>query len=343
MDREELRRLGPALDAFLEEFRGCAAAPTRKLIAAYIRGLLGPLPRKSVRPMAREAGIPARTLQELLSLHKWDADLMLRIVRARAARIREGRGVMGVVGLKGCAKRGDKTPGVARQRSPTNGRVENCCVLVHLGAWDGVSACLAGSALHLPAAWVDDPGRRRRAGIPDEASYRSPGALALDLVRSAEDAGLRFSFITAGTELGSDPEFLCGMAGARKSFLAEVPGAFRSRDPEGTAEEMAKGASAVPFVPERVPDRAAPLRLLTVPPRFFVTNAPEEIAGPRLAELAGEARVASVQLDADARSVGLDHFEVRTYRSLLRHLTLSAATLLFRAELTKQTVCFVRD
>jgi hypothetical protein len=37
-------------------------------------------------------------------------------------------------------------------------------------------------------------------------------------------------------------------------------------------------------------------------------------------------------LEIRRREIGLDHFEVRTYRSLLRHLTLSSASLLFLEE-----------
>ena len=77
MDKEDLALLGPALESFLAEFADVAITPTRKLIAAYLRGQLGPLPRKSVMPMAREAGIAPRTLQELLSLHRWDEQLMV--------------------------------------------------------------------------------------------------------------------------------------------------------------------------------------------------------------------------------------------------------------------------
>ena len=67
MDREALGRLEPALEVFLESFAGCAVAPTRRLISTYVRGQLSALPRKSVKPMALEAGVPPRTLQELLS------------------------------------------------------------------------------------------------------------------------------------------------------------------------------------------------------------------------------------------------------------------------------------
>jgi hypothetical protein len=36
--------------------------------------------------------------------------------------------------------------------------------------------------------------------------------------------------------------------------------------------------------------------------------------------------------EEDRRRIGLDHFEVRTYGSLQRHLVLSSASILFMAE-----------
>ena len=86
MDKEDLALLGPALESYLAEFADVGIAPTRKLIAAYLRGQLGPLTRKSVMPMAREAGIAPRTLQELLSLHRWDEPSRQGSVEARQPR-----------------------------------------------------------------------------------------------------------------------------------------------------------------------------------------------------------------------------------------------------------------
>ena len=81
MKAEDLLPLGPALDRFLKQFANCAVRPTRKHIATYVSGQLGALERKSIEPIALDAGIPPRTLQELLSLHRWDEDLMRKTLQ----------------------------------------------------------------------------------------------------------------------------------------------------------------------------------------------------------------------------------------------------------------------
>ena len=187
MERSELSRSLPALESFLEEFRDCAIAPTRRLIAAYVRGQLSALPRKSVLPMARAAGIAPRTLQELLSLHRWDEERMRELVLKRAAAVRKSPGTLFVTESL-CPKKGTKTPGVDRQ-AVAGGRAANGVALVQLGFADNGFACLVESGIHLPASWSEDPARRREAGIPEGLRTRSRTELALDLLAQAAAGG----------------------------------------------------------------------------------------------------------------------------------------------------------
>ena len=48
----------------------------RAHLGVYVRGQLSDLPEKSVEPIALEAGVAPRTLQEFLSQLKWDEDRM---------------------------------------------------------------------------------------------------------------------------------------------------------------------------------------------------------------------------------------------------------------------------
>jgi hypothetical protein len=56
--------------------------------------------------------------------------------------------------------------------------------------------------------------------------------------------------------------------------------------------------------------------------------------GRQMVRSAAEARRV---VEARMGEIGLDHFEVRTFRSLTRHLALSAASLLFLAEQGERT------
>ena len=292
MDKDQLHRLGPALDQFLECFAGCAVAPTRRLIATYVRGQLGALPRKSVKPMAIEAGIPPRTLQELLSLHRWDEDLLIALLQRRVRSAHPGAQVLGILFETRCVKKGDRTPGVARQASESASRPRNCVVLTHLAVSDGDFACLLDSAIYLPQSWADDGGRRAAAGVPPEVRYRSKGRIASDFLRRAEANGLVLGRLVLPAEYAVDG---------------------------GMAEALGRNG-----------------RSHAAWPSF---ENPEQVLAAGLSE---ETRRQLLRVGTDARhaiearmgEIGLDHFEVRTYRSLTRHLALSAASLLFLAEQT---------
>lgn len=292
MEKDALVRLGPALEQYLECFAGCAVAPTRRLISIYVKGQLGALPRKSVKPMALEAGIPPRTLQELLSLHRWDRDLLMAMLQRRVRRARQESRGFGFFFESRCIKKGDRTPGVARQKFASAARPRNCVVLVHLGFSEGDFHCLLDSAVYLPESWTTDRSRCEAAGVPAETGYRTKARIMGELLRRAETNGLPLSKLVLPAEAAEDAPLVAELKAGARSFAAW---------PSPEARESAAGTAA---------------------------GQPEEEARPLLRAATEARRV----LEARMEEIGLDHFEVRTYRSLTRHLALSAVSLLFLAE-----------
>ena len=66
MDVSQIRRLKPKLTQFLRRFDDCfPRKDTRAHLPVYITGQLSELPHKSVEPIALEADVAPRTLQEL--------------------------------------------------------------------------------------------------------------------------------------------------------------------------------------------------------------------------------------------------------------------------------------
>src|SRR4051794_37281799 len=75
MDVQQIRELRPKLRQFLKRFDDCfPRKDTRAHLPVYVSGQLSDLPEKCVEPIALSAGVPARTIQELLSQHAWDHD-----------------------------------------------------------------------------------------------------------------------------------------------------------------------------------------------------------------------------------------------------------------------------
>src|SRR6516225_6226428 len=98
MDAETLRGLREQLAEFLREFDHCfVSKQSRQHLATYVCGQMSPLSRKSVEPIALEAGVPPRTLQEFLGLHKWDEGELCRALRKIIARDHDDPDAIGVI------------------------------------------------------------------------------------------------------------------------------------------------------------------------------------------------------------------------------------------------------
>src|SRR5713101_4874644 len=127
MDAEQIRQLEPKLDRFLERFADCfARKDTRAHLGVYVRGQLSDLPEKSVEPIALEAGVATRTLQEFLSQLKWDEDRLRDRLQHVVAAEHAGPHTIADIEETSDVKKGDKTPGVQKQWSGRLGQTENC-------------------------------------------------------------------------------------------------------------------------------------------------------------------------------------------------------------------------
>jgi SRSO17 transposase len=227
MDVQQFRKLKPKLKLFLKRFDHCfPRKDTRAHLPVYISGQLSDIPEKSVEPIALNAGVPVRTLQEFLSQHHWDEDQardrLQHIVRDEHA----GLNSVGIFDETSDVKKGDKTPGVQRQWCGAAGKKENCIVTVHLAyARDGFHTLLDGE-LYLPKSWSDDRDRCREAGIPDDVVYRPKWQIALELYDRATANGLHFDWTTFDEGYGGKPEFLRELSARNQKFVGEVPRNF---------------------------------------------------------------------------------------------------------------------
>lgn len=225
MDAGEIRELDPLLREFLARFDDCfARKDTRGHFPIYVRGQMANLQRKSIEPIALDAEVPVRTLQEFLSQHRWNhqrmRDRLQQIVVEEQTR---GRGdVIGLIDETGWVKKGDKTPGVQRQYLGCVGKQENGIVTVHLGLAVGEFHVVLDGDLFLPESWSEDRKRCREAGIPDTVVYRPKTEIALELYDRARANGVRFDWLTFDEWYGSKPPFLRGLDDRDQRFVGEI-------------------------------------------------------------------------------------------------------------------------
>jgi SRSO17 transposase len=229
MTTQEILDLKPELDVFLNDFRDCFPESrvkrdeTYRHLNTYVEGQMSDLPRKSVEPIALAAGEAPRTLQEFLSLLKWDESSMRDKIERRVVQRHGSEHAVGAIDETGCPKKGDKTPGVQRQWCGATGKTDNCVVTVHLSYVADDFHCLLDSELYLPESWDQDRERCRRAGIPDDVVYRPKWEIALGLYDKAKENDLHFSWVTFDEGYGGKPGFLRGLSEREQLYVGEVP------------------------------------------------------------------------------------------------------------------------
>jgi SRSO17 transposase len=227
MDAAEIRRLQSKLRKYLALFADCfSRSDTRGHLTTYVQGQLSNLERKSVEPIALAAGVAPRTLQQFLSFLAWNQGQLIDTLQHLVARDHTSPRSIGLIDETACPKKGDQTPGVQRQWCGATGKQDNCVVTVHLGYAVDEFHALLDSELYLPESWSADRERCRRAGIPDEMTYRPKWQIALELYDRAVANGVTFRYLTFDEGYGGKPEFLRQLQARGQAFVAEAPRSF---------------------------------------------------------------------------------------------------------------------
>lgn len=224
MEIKDLKKIRRNLNKFVKEFEDCIKTkPSRKYFQTYINGQISHLERKSVEPIALEAGIPPRTLQEFLGVKRWDHEAVRKRVREIIIRDYYDEEALAVVDETGIPKKGKDTVGVKRQYCGATGKVDNCVVSVHLGYVSDDFHAILDSDLYLPESWTSDEYLREKAHIPKDVTFRKKWKIALELLERAVKAGVPFKFLTADEAYGRVGDFRKGVDKLGLTYMVEVP------------------------------------------------------------------------------------------------------------------------
>jgi SRSO17 transposase len=186
--------------AYVEKLRAVIGHADRAgPLRDYCTGLLMPAERKSVEPIAAVTA-PARVAAQHQSLlhfvanAPWSDQAVLRRVReiVLPALTRTEPVAAWIIDDTGLPKKGRHSVGVARQYCGELGKQDNCQVSVSLSLANHGASLPVSYRLYLPREWAEDPGRRAKAGVPEEIAFRTKSEMALDQVRTAlADGGCR--------------------------------------------------------------------------------------------------------------------------------------------------------
>jgi SRSO17 transposase len=195
----------------------------------YCTGLVMPVGRKSVEPMAAITA-PGRTAAQHQSLLHFvgqggwsDAEVLAKVREMVLPRIeRHGPIKAWIIDDTSFPKKGRHSVGVAHQYCGQLGKQANCQVAVSLSLANDAASLPVAYRLYLPKDWAEDEKRRAKAGVPEEIDFKTKPRIALDQIRWACQAGLPGDMVLLDAGYGHDSKLRTGITELGKPYVAGI-------------------------------------------------------------------------------------------------------------------------
>jgi SRSO17 transposase len=182
-------RVNPAFQRFYASFAPLfGRIEIRRRSAQYMHSLLVQrMERRNAENLTEAVGATPRAFQRLLCDSPWSYHRVIDALQAFVGRYLNGDDGTWVLEDIGFSKQGNKSVGVARQRNPTLGTMDNCQVGVFLRYASARGQAVVDTQLYLPQSWINNGPRRQCAGVPDTVTYQFQADLALDMLQAARE------------------------------------------------------------------------------------------------------------------------------------------------------------
>ena len=122
----------------------------------------------------------------------------------------------------GFPKKGQHSVGVARQYCGQLGKQDNCQVAVSLSLANRHASLPVAYRLYLPEDWAGDDQRRRKAGVPEEVSFKTKPEIALEQIAAACKAGLPRGVVLMDAGYGNNSELRTAVTALGLSYVAGI-------------------------------------------------------------------------------------------------------------------------
>jgi SRSO17 transposase len=277
-----------------------------------------------------------------------------------------------VIDESGFPKRGTHSAGVQVQYCGATGQKDNCQVGVFLSYVTAAGHALIDCELYLPEGWISDAARRSAAQIPQTIDFQTKPELAQHMVQRVQSAGLPIRWVVGDTVYGHSTNLRLWLEEQGFPFALAVPAneviciqtaqGYRIAE-VARVEQQALGAQdwqrlsmSLGTKGERFFDWAILPQVLhgTVDGRHWLVirrclDDPGETAyylvfappgtSLQMMVLAIGARW-SIEVDLEnAKDLGLDQYEVRSYLGCYRHMTLVMLAAAFLLSICIQDRC----
>lgn len=246
MQYSDLRRCRPAFEKFCQRYEGFLGdSRQRQFLRPYLLGLLGPLERKSIEPIALEQEIPMRPLQYFIGASPWDERPMLAEHRRHVCETLGSENGVLILDPTSFPKRGEHSVGVARQWCGRLGKVDHGPGAISLGDVSAHGPPLGDLRLSLPTAWTQEKARRPKAGGPKaHRGSRTRHQLAGEMLEK-NGPGLPPAWRAGDDERGRPYGLRRRLAGVGERSLLAVPSHTLRRE-LATAPPVSNGRGRQP-------------------------------------------------------------------------------------------------
>lgn len=176
----------------------------------YSRGLMLPIERKSVEPLAahidpRHVSAKHQSLHHMVADSEWsDVAVLGRVRDWVVSGLGHKSKFYWIVDDTGFPKKGTHSVGVARQYCGQLGKQDNCQVAVSLSLATEHGSVPIDWRLYLPKEWAKDRRRRKKAGVPGELTFQTKPEIALGQIRAAKAAGVLIGIVLADAGYGNE-------------------------------------------------------------------------------------------------------------------------------------------
>src|SRR5918992_583196 len=171
---------------------GLGYSTRHQSLLEYCSGLMLPIQRKSVEPLAAHAD-PLNVAAKHQALHhfvanaRWSDRVLLERIREYVEpHLKLEHGAYWIIDDTAHPKCGWHSVGVARQYCGRLGKQDNCQVAVSLSLASAAGSVPVDYELYLPKEWANDVKRRRKAKVPQTVQFATKSQIALEQIRAAQ-------------------------------------------------------------------------------------------------------------------------------------------------------------
>ncbi len=327
----------------------------RQCVLAYMRGLISPVERKNGWQLAEQAGDASPYgVQHLLGRAQWDADSVRDDLQSYVIQHLTDPDAVLILDETGFLKKGDKSAGVARQYSGTAGRIENCQIGVFLVYASSKGRTFFDRELYLPKAWTEDRARCKVAAIPEEVKFSTKLQLGRRMLQRAFAADVKAKWVCGDSVYGNDSQMRSWLDQRRQAYVLGVTAQLRlwTGEQRQWAKEVVKSwpdskwrqlSCGAGSKGERLYEWANMVirkgekgwqrwllarRSLSEPEEvsYYVAGGPKQTPLEEMARVAGTRWAIEESFETAKGEIGLDHYEVRSWKGWYRHITLAMLT-----------------